>query len=308
MSALQLEQERFVGHSGFQTADIVDFRLRHLKNLRNQLQRGIIRMILVAGIKPAQLLQIFKFINLMLRLPVDIHLQRIQVFDQHILPVKLLRAGGVVILLQKRQKLFGERCGKEYRSVHDPGIVPAHFHMGDASLFVKGKTPFRRIPLHIRRSIPGTALVSVEHIVPQPVVGRKNVHVFARQHLSGAVNGGQRILAGIFRIIKQLYLILVDQVFKLLLQIPYGNGNVRDAGLMQLPDLALNHPFPEDLQQPFRCFKRKRNKAGTKSSGNDQRAVHLKLLQKIIPGSRQLIGACHTFALGNEPFLHSLLN
>ena len=77
MSALQLEQERFVGHSGFQTADIVDFRLRHFKNLRNQLQRGIIRMILVAGIKLAQLLQIFKFINLMLRLPVDIHLQRI---------------------------------------------------------------------------------------------------------------------------------------------------------------------------------------------------------------------------------------
>ena len=95
--------------------------------------------------------------------------------------------------------------------------MPAHFHMGDTSFLIIGKTPFRSISFHIRRSIPGTALVGVEHIVPQPVVGRKNVHILTRQYLSGPIDGSQGILGGILRVIKQLHLILVDQVLKLFL-------------------------------------------------------------------------------------------
>ena len=89
--------------------------------------------------------------------------------------------------------------------------------MGDASLFIIGKTPFRSISFHIRRSIPGTALVGVEHIVSQPVVGRKNIHILTRQYLPGPVDGSQSILGGILWVIKQLHLILVNQVLKLFL-------------------------------------------------------------------------------------------
>ena len=77
---------------------------------------------------------------------------------------------------------------------------------------------------------------------------------------------------------------------------------------MQLFNLPLNHPFSKDLQKSLRCFKGQRHKPGPKSRSNDQRAVHPKLLQKRVPGTGQLIGTSHTFALCNEPLLHGLLN
>ena len=51
---------------------------------------------------------------------------------------------------------------------------------------------------------------------------------------------------------------------------------------MQLPDLTLDHPLAENFQQALGRFKRQRNEAGPKTGGDDDRPIHLKLLQ-IIP-------------------------
>ena len=109
--------------------------------------------------------------------------------DQHILPVKLLCARSLVILFQQRQKLFGKYFRKEHWPVHNPGIVPADLDMRNASFLIIGKTPLRSISFHIRRSIPGTTFIGVEHIVAQPVIRRKNVHIFPGQDLPCPVDG-----------------------------------------------------------------------------------------------------------------------
>ena len=53
----------------------MNLRLWKLENPGNQLQCRVVRMILVSRIEPPQLLQILKFVDLIFRLPVDIHLQ-----------------------------------------------------------------------------------------------------------------------------------------------------------------------------------------------------------------------------------------
>ena len=69
------EQKGFVGHTGFQTMNILNLRFRNLKNFSNQFHRFIIRTCLIFGIKHPKFFQIFKFVYLLIRLPVNINFQ-----------------------------------------------------------------------------------------------------------------------------------------------------------------------------------------------------------------------------------------
>ena len=68
--------------------------LRHLKYPGYQIHCRIIRMVLIAFIKQAQLLQIFKFIHLVFRLTVYIHLD--------LIPLRRLPAGSLFCAGKKR--------------------------------------------------------------------------------------------------------------------------------------------------------------------------------------------------------------
>ena len=85
-----------VGHAGFQAADIPDLRFRHVKYACQQLHRLVVGAGLIAGVELPQLFQIFKFVDLILGLAVDLHVQLVQVLHQHMLPVELLRPRCVV--------------------------------------------------------------------------------------------------------------------------------------------------------------------------------------------------------------------
>ena len=86
--------------------------------------------------------------------------------------------------------------------------------------------------------------------------------------------GGQIILRQILRIIEKLHIILINQILKLLLEIPHNNRNIRDAGLMELLNLPLNHPLPQNLHQALGLLKGERHKPGAESGGKNHRPVH----------------------------------
>ena len=99
------------------------------------------------------------------------------------------------------------------------------------------------------------------HVLAEPVVRGEKVDVPAFKTVPGMVDGGDGILAAVFRIIKELYLVFVDEIFKFLLQVADSDGNVGNAGFVALADLPLNHPLAEDLEKPLGRFKGKRHKA-----------------------------------------------
>ena len=119
------------------------------------------------------------------------------------------------------------------------------------------------------------------HIIPKPVVRGEQVRILSFKTVPGMINGGQGIFIVVLRIIKQLDAVLVDEVIKLFLQISDNDGNIHDAGLMELADLPLDHPLPENLQQPLGRFKGQRNKAGAEARRQDHRAVHPVFLEQL---------------------------
>ena len=147
----------------------------------------------------------------------------------------------------------------------------------------------------------------MKHIVPNPVIGGQYVHISPLKHLSGPVDGCQSIFTGIFRIIKQLYLIFVNQIFKFFFQITYGNCDIIDTGFMKLADLPFNHAFSKYLQKPFGSFKGQGNKTGTKACGNNQGSVYLKILKKLQPLIGQLTGTGYTFSRRQKFVLNTFL-
>lgn len=55
------------------------------------------------------------------------------------------------------------------------------------------------------------------HIVPNPVVRDKQIHIAAAEQLAGMVDRSQIIFGGVLRVIEEFDLIFVDQIFKLFL-------------------------------------------------------------------------------------------
>ena len=183
-------------------------------------------------------------------------------------------------------------------------------HVLDPALFIIRKVPFRSIPLLKDRRVPGTALIGVVHIFPHPVVRRKQIHIFPFQNLSGPVNGSQGILIGILRVVEQLYIVFINQVFKFLLQITNDNGDVANPHFMQLTDLPLDHPLPKHFQKSLRRLESKRYKPGTESSGDNHRPVYLKRLHKLhtIRSHLIMIIIHYFYIMKRQTFLHQLIH
>ena len=55
------------------------------------------------------------------------------------------------------------------------------------------------------------------HIVPNPVVRDKQIHIATAEQLAGMVDRSQIIFGGVLRVIEEFDLIFVDQIFKLFL-------------------------------------------------------------------------------------------
>ncbi len=112
------------------------------QNAWHQLHRFIVGASLIPGIKLPQLFQIFKFIDLIVRLAVDIHVQLCRMLHQHMLPVKLFRPRGVVALTNIGRNSSENSLEKIHRPVHDPAVTAADLHVGDPSLLIIRKNPF----------------------------------------------------------------------------------------------------------------------------------------------------------------------
>ena len=200
MAVLHLKQKGLVGHACFQAADILYAGFRYLEYLCDQLHGRIVRMILIAGVKQAQLLQVLKFIYLIIRLTVHIHLYLIPpggrqaagflgCFQQsaafllkppsglslqhvHIdlFPVELLCPRYLIIGFQHRKELPGKFPGKISRTIHDPLVPSAYFYVGNPPLFIEIKAPFPGLSPLKGRAVPGPAFIGMIHILTHPVI------------------------------------------------------------------------------------------------------------------------------------------
>lgn len=70
---------------------------------------------------------------------------------------------------------------------------------------------------------------------------------------------------------------------------------------MELANLPLDHSLSKDFQQAFRHFEGQRDKAGSKTGGDNQGPVNLILFQKLQSGREQLIRTART-GQGDEMF------
>ena len=200
VAVLHLKQKRLVGHARFQAADIFNVGFRYLEYLCDQLHGRIVRMILIAGVKQAQLLQVLKLIYLVIRLAVHIHLYLIPsgssqsagflgrfqqsagfllqpppgLSFQHInidlFPVELLCSRRLIIGFQHGKELPGKFPGKISRTIHDPLVPSAYFHIGDPSLFIEIKAPLLGLSPLKSRAVPGPTFIGMIHVLPHPVV------------------------------------------------------------------------------------------------------------------------------------------
>ena len=69
------------------------------------------------------------------------------------------------------------------------------------------------------------------------------------------------IFITVFRIINKLYIVLIDEIIKLLLEVSYHDGDVSDPHFMKLSYLSLDHAFPEYLQKSLWSLIGKRHKS-----------------------------------------------
>ena len=104
--SVQLKQKRLVCHACLQTADICNISFRNAEHFGNQAHSLIVRVILVFRIKETKLLQIFKFIDLMLRLRIGVQLQISEMVNRCVFPVELFCARPVIVLIYNRKKLL----------------------------------------------------------------------------------------------------------------------------------------------------------------------------------------------------------
>ena len=118
----------------------------------------------------------------------------------------------------------------------------------------------------------------------------------------------ERVFAGIFRIVEQGHVVLVDQVLELFFQITYRNRDVFDSGFPKLADLALNHALTEDFKESLRGFKCERDKAGAETGGKDQSSIHLELVQKGFALAGQLVSAGDTLSWCNVMKIHTFFD
>ena len=157
-------------------------------------------MVLISGIEQAQFFQVLKLIDLIPGLAVGVHLDLIppggllagerfrpgkQISPlrfqaalclalQHIhiglFPIELFRSRRFIIGFQHRKEPGRKFSGQINRAVHDPLILSAYIYIGNPPLFVEGQAPFPGIALLKSGAVPGSALVGMVHIFPQPVV------------------------------------------------------------------------------------------------------------------------------------------
>ena len=302
-----------VRHPGLQAADVHDTGLRDAEDPGHELHRFGAGMIDILLIELPKLLEIFELIDLPLRLLIDIdRRQQLQIPNQYILPVELLRAGHPVVTLDERQKLFRKLLRKVHRPIHAPLITATDPHIPDRTVSCGLDRPFPGLPLHEARRIPGIRLIAMVHILPHPVIGGQNIAVVPPEHRRRMVHRRQCVLRRIFRIVDQLHLVLIDEVLELLLQVPDHDRDIRDPHLMKLSDLTLDHPLPENLEQALRCLIRERHETGAEARRQYERRVHPMGLQVLLPCLRQFIQHIPATPLimaqlSEKPLIHRLL-
>ena len=84
---------------------------------------------------------------------------------------------------------------------------------------------------------------------------------------------GESIFAGILRVVEELDIIFINQIVEFFLQIADYDGDIIDAGFMELLNLALNHALAEYLEKSLRSLVGERDKAGAEACGNNDSIV-----------------------------------
>ena len=285
LSALAAEVERQIGQPLLEHLNVHDVALPAVEHLANVFENLGIRVLKIFVVKAAQVLQRVEFQHLIRVVAADIHRQPVQIALIQPLPQVVFRLRLVILLQQHLPERLRKRAGEVHVTQHAPHVLRLVLDANDLALAVADQAVLIAFSRKIHSGIISLIHILLKDVVHEIVVRRTDVGVFQLVHDPDQRRGV--VVPVIVLVHHNLDAKLLLEIEKLLLHVAHDHRNVRDPGLVELPDLALNQDLSLYEHQPFWLFIRQRRKAGRHARRHDDRVFHLVRRKRLLAGLRQ---------------------
>ena len=166
---------------------------------------------------------------------------------------------------------------------HDPGVVPANGDPDDAVVGTHLEAPLVRGALGIRCSVVGLEHVALKRVGGEVVVRRADVGV--RELVADKIERPAVVSLGVEVVDHNAHAVLCRKVEEVLLLVAHHHGDVRDAALEELTNLALDEHLALYAEHALGTFVGERDKAAGQAGRHDDGvadAVRLKRFDALL--------------------------
>ena len=193
--------------------------------------------------------------------------------EEEVLPQLVGGLGQVVLGLEDLREALGEGAVKVDVAEHVPRVLATDGGARDAALGTGRETPFLGGPLGVLGGVVGVPDVGLEGVGDEVVVRGADVGVgeaVAHAHERGVV-----VARGVLLVDDEVDTELVGKVEEVLLLVAKDDGDVVDAGRLELLDLALDENLPANPEQALGLLVRDGGKAARETGRHDDGVVDL---------------------------------
>ena len=191
--------------------------------------------------------------------------------DEQLFPQLVRRARVVVFRHEDLAEALGERTVEICMSDHVPGTAAADVHASDALLGIELQTPFLGGAFRELGGVVCLPHVRLEGVLGEVVVRRADVGV--AEYLAYAHERRVVVARREFLVDDDLHAELLLQVEEELLLVAHDDGDVGDAGLVELAYLSLDEYLSAHVEQALGLFVRDGGEARRHAGGHDDRIV-----------------------------------
>ena len=198
-------------------------------------------------------------------------MQLVDMIDEQVLPQLVPRHVQVPFVADDLGHATGERFVEEDMAEHDLRIGPADGHAHDTAAAPQAHAPFVGRVLRVLRRVIGAMLVGIERIVDEVVIRRTDVGAFEpieHDHERRVVVPRRVVLVHDDINAKELL-----QIEEVLLLVTHDDGDIVDARLLELANLAFDEDLVSYAQEPLGLLVGNRGKARGEPSCEDDRVV-----------------------------------
>ena len=207
------------------------------------------------------------------------HAQLIRVGPEYILPEHVCGLELAHGSIQDGNERRGESPVEIGMSEHRPSVSATHAHLGDSPTRACRHAPLVCMTTHILRGVIGLVDVVLEGVLLEVVIRR--AHVGVVQAISHKPERVVVVPRGVLWVYLDMNAKLACKVEEVLLLIANHNGNVSDARLLELANLALDKDLAANSEEALGLLVGDGGKARGEASGHDDGVSHLVGLERL---------------------------